>query len=85
MTKTHNLKLDPVIFDEVLAGRKTFEYRINDRDYQPGDLIHLEEFDRATQKYSGRALTFDAGFILYGPDYGLPAGTCIISIIPDIL
>lgn len=84
MPKIHRLKLDPVIYEEVLAGQKTFEYRVNDRDYKSGDVLHLEEFDRSTQEYSGRSLTFDTGFILYGPDYGLPEGTCIISIIPGI-
>lgn len=83
MSKTHELKLDPVMYDLVLSGDKTFEYRKNDRDFKKGDVIVLREFDRETQEYSGRYTAFIAGFVLYGPDYGVPEGNCIISMFWD--
>jgi len=43
--KTHTLKTLPVYFDAVERGDKTFELRNNDRDFQTGDTLILEEFD----------------------------------------
>ena len=39
---THRLKTLPVPFFDVRDGRKTFELRKNDRDYQVGDLLYLQ-------------------------------------------
>jgi len=44
--KTHELKLKQPYFDAVLNGRKTFEVRFNDRDYQEGDIVIFREVDR---------------------------------------
>jgi hypothetical protein len=44
--KTHELKLKQPYFDAVLNGRKTFEVRYNDRDYQEGDIVIFREVDR---------------------------------------
>ncbi len=40
----HDLKTVQPYFGEVEAGRKTFEVRHNDRDYQVGDRITLREW-----------------------------------------
>lgn len=47
MTTTHKLKIWPRMFDAVRRGDKTFEIRKNDRDYQTGDILELEEWDPA--------------------------------------
>lgn len=39
----HELKIKHEYLIEVDMGRKTFELRKNDRDYQVGDLIHFVE------------------------------------------
>lgn len=41
--KTHNLKTDPEVFSANLAGLKPWEIRYDDRGYQVGDMIILEE------------------------------------------
>ena len=41
--KLHELKIKHEYFEEVDRGRKTFELRKNDRNYQVGDLIHFVE------------------------------------------
>lgn len=41
--KLHELKIKHEYLIEVVMGRKTFELRKNDRDYQIGDLIHFVE------------------------------------------
>lgn len=45
--KTHDLKILPKYFKEVWYGRKTFEIRKNDRNYEVGDKIILHEWDGA--------------------------------------
>lgn len=42
--KTHELKLDVIYFDDVKSGKKNFEIRKNDRDYQVGDILELKAF-----------------------------------------
>lgn len=50
----HDLKTWPEYFDEVIAGRKTFEVRVNDRDYRVGDTLLLREYAPEISRYSGR-------------------------------
>ncbi|MHC5319515.1 DUF3850 domain-containing protein [Listeria kieliensis] len=64
MTKTHELKLLPLYFKEAKNGRKYFEIRKNDRDFQTGDVIILREHDGLT--YSGDKLT---GIITFITDF----------------
>lgn len=49
----HRLKIHPEYFDAVLKGEKTFEIRKNDRNYQVGDFLILQEFDPVTNEYTG--------------------------------
>lgn len=41
--KTHELKLDIKYFDDVKSGKKNFEIRKNDRDFQVGDILELKK------------------------------------------
>lgn len=43
--KIHKLKTWPDYFEAVLNGEKTFEIRENDRGFQKGDIVVLEEYD----------------------------------------
>lgn len=51
--KIHELKISPRHYKEVLAGFKKVEVRLNDRDYQTGDVLFLNEWDRITKRYTG--------------------------------
>jgi hypothetical protein len=42
--KKHTLKCWPQFFAEVLNGSKPFEIRYNDRGYEVGDMLRLEEY-----------------------------------------
>ena len=41
---THYLKIRPEHFQAVIDGRKPFEVRFNDRNFQVGDRVILEEY-----------------------------------------
>lgn len=51
--KTHELKVWPEFFLHIEEGDKNFEIRKNDRDFQVGDRVLLQEFDPHTQQYTG--------------------------------
>jgi ribosomal protein L37E len=44
----HSLKTWPEYFEAQRAGRKTFELRRNDRNFQVGDLLVLREWDECS-------------------------------------
>jgi len=53
----HHLKCWPEYFAAVLRGDKPFEVRKHDRDFRPCDYLTLEEWDPATEQYTGRIVT----------------------------
>lgn len=52
-TKIHYLKTDPEYFQAVKKRKKKFEMRFNDRNYQVGEILILQEFDRTIGEYTG--------------------------------
>lgn len=59
-----NLKVWIEYFPAVLSGIKPWEVRINDRDYKPGDLLILWEWDRDTKLPTGSRFVAKVGFVL---------------------
>lgn len=55
MIKEHNIKIAPYFFEQQLSGRKSWELRYNDRNYQVRDILYLHEWDKE-KGYSGRIL-----------------------------
>jgi hypothetical protein len=78
---THYLKTWPEYFAAIDSGSKTFEIRKNDRGFQRGDILILEEYNPDTKEYSGHKLSFRVGFMIEGA-WGIPAGTCVMSLLP---
>lgn len=69
--KFHKLKLVQPYFNQVKYHNgkvenffKTFELRINDRNYQVGDLLLLLEYDPKTKEYSGDGYFTEINYIL---------------------
>lgn len=62
--KTHYLKTLPDFFQEIKSGDKTFEIRLNDRNYQVGDRLCLQGYDPETNTYSGAYLTLRVTYVL---------------------
>lgn len=52
----HRLKIWPNYYNAVTSGLKTFEVRIDDRDYKVGDILELEEWDPSTKEFTGRPI-----------------------------
>ena len=70
----HELKIHPKYYRAVLLGLKKVEIRLNDRNYQEGDLLILNEFDPKTERYTGLQLKRKVDFITrdvagLDPDY----------------
>jgi hypothetical protein len=73
----HVLKTDPEVFDAVWQGLKTFEIRVNDRNFQVGDTLRLRETKFTglqmhmgqPLEYTGRETTRTVSHVLSG--YGL--------------
>lgn len=85
MSKEHYLKCHPQYFERVKTGAKTFEVRKNDRDFQTGDIIFLEEYDpelESEKAYTGNLLQYRITYILHGPAFGIQEGYCVMSINP---
>ena len=86
--KNHQLKTDPYVFDSVWNNNKNFEIRKNDRDFRCGDLLILSETVFSGEEIAagkpleltGRVMTATVKYVLYGPQYGLIDGWCIMSI-----
>ena len=79
MDKTHELKIFARWFDDVKSGKKRFELRKADRDYEVGDFLCLREFENG--KYTGREVTVMITYILKGTgEYGLAEGYWILGI-----
>lgn len=77
---THYLKIHPNYFGAVCSGRKKFEIRYNDRDFQTYDTLVLQEYDPETNSYTGQEITKTITYILHGPTIGVESGYCILSI-----
>lgn len=82
------LKTDPVVFEDVWQGRKTYEIRFDDRGYTDQDRLRLLEtsYTGAEMKsglpliFTGREMVAEVTHILRGPIYGLLDGWVIMSI-----
>ncbi len=63
----HALKTAPVHFEASTAGIKGFEVRKNDRPYNAGDYVALNEWNN--EGYTGRCTLYKIVYILSDPEY----------------
>lgn len=80
MTKTHELKCWTEYFNAIKSGEKTAEFRKNDRDYKIYDELFLREWSPEEQEYSGDTVWVEVTHIVYGGNFGIPEGYCVMSI-----
>jgi hypothetical protein len=60
--KTHELKIMPKYFEAVADGKKTFEIRYNDRNYQADEMLRLSEHDG--KNYTGRYIVAYVPYVI---------------------
>ena len=78
--KIHKLKIQPKYFEQIRSGIKTFEIRKNDRGFNTGDYLLLQEWDCG---YSGEELIVRVTNILKDYQFpGITSGYCIMSFHP---
>jgi hypothetical protein len=54
--RVHELKTWPEYYDHLVDGSKTFEFRLNDRGFKVGDVLHLREWEQPLARYTGREM-----------------------------
>lgn len=74
----HTLKIQSKYFVDVISGLKTFEIRKNDRDYEIGDVLELEEIDTDFE-YTGGSCYREVTYIT---DYAQQDGYIVMGIVP---
>lgn len=62
--KTHRLKTTQPYFEGCWQQSKTFDVRKNDRDFQEGDTVYLQEYNAETHAYSGKQLRCTILYVL---------------------
>lgn len=77
----HVLKTWTAYFEAVADGRKTFEIRKNDRNYQVGDTLILRDWDPNEGEYTGRRIEVEVTYVTDGGTLGcLTEGYVCMSI-----
>jgi len=82
----HELKTDPIVFALTVTDVKRYEIRVNDRDFQLCDELHLKETEFSGEEmkagkpliYTGRMAVRRIDHILSG--YGLTDGWVVLSV-----
>ena len=76
----HKLKILSRYYEAILQGKKTFEVRKDDRPFQEGDTLLLEECVTPNGcGYTGREMKVDVTYILRDSEY-VKDGYCIMGI-----
>lgn len=86
----HILKTWPEPFKALADGRKTFEFRNDDRGFEVGDMLVLRQFVPRTEvgdhtivghfvAQSPEVIRW-VTYILRGPAFGVPDGYCVMSM-----
>lgn len=83
----HNLKTWPEVFQPLLDGRKTAEFRKDDRTYkfEVDDALEFREWDPESESFTGRKTSRLVTHVLRGPAFGVPEGYVVLSlnVVPD--
>lgn len=77
--KVHELKTVQPFFDMIFYGRKRFELRKNDRDFNFDDILVLREYEPGHDRYTGCKINVRVTSMLQNYP-GLEEGYCILSI-----
>lgn len=77
--KSHKIKTLTQYFQKSITREKRFEIRKDDRKYQVGDWVTLEEWSPKSG-YTGNWIEVHITYVLRNcPEYGLKEGYCILG------
>lgn len=69
-------KISPEYFEAVLSGEKTFEWRANDFECEPGDILVLDEYEypkgqetKEGRYPTGRSIRKKVGYVARTSDF----------------
>lgn len=81
MSQHHELKIYPQFWRELVAGRKPFEVRRDDRNFKVGDTVSLKEYDPKVGFTGAGPYIREITFILRNEDFpnGVPPGYCVLG------
>jgi hypothetical protein len=85
MPTQHKLKCWTPYYLAIVAGDKKFDVRRDDRGFQKGDFVLLEQFDPKTTKYvmASRGQPYsiekEIKYILTGGQFGLEPGYVVLG------
>lgn len=75
---THRLKCQQPWYSDLLSRVKTFDLRLDDRNYKVGDTLVLQEY---SEKYGYTGREFDRQVMYILRDFpGLKEGYCILGV-----
>jgi hypothetical protein len=75
---THDLKIWPCFYQQVVDDVKRYEIRLNDRNYQVGDILRLREWDKDAGYTGAEAFYVVTALSMGGP--GLMPGYCVLCL-----
>lgn len=70
----HQVKCEHQFFEDVVRGNKPFEVRKNDRNYQVGDYLAMNELTEDKTGYTRRSALFVIDYVLRYEDMPLALG-----------
>ena len=75
---THYLKIKRAYFAPLIAHRKPFEIRKNDRNFKVGDRIELKEYSKISG-FTGRSAMFDITNVMTDTEF-VKKGFAVLGI-----
>ena len=80
----HKLKTINPFFEDVVARKKNFEIRKNDRNYQTGDRLILNEYLPYEKRCTGRKCLRDVVYVINHEEFpdGVKEGYVVMGIRP---
>lgn len=85
MPKVHTIKCWTPYYEAVLDGRKKFDVRRDDRGYQAGDFVHLQQYEPGTGYVCDPddnvpyTIEKKISYILPGGQFGIESGYVVLG------
>lgn len=74
----HIVKIEPKYAERIITGEKTFEVRLNDRDYQKGDTLIMQPIYRVGDTHKYDWVSAEIAYIHSG--YGLEENFVVLAL-----